>query len=1068
MEPDQRSRGARILADRDSIGLAPAVDSDLLTFRTAIDAAAEATTRMERDQHLDRAISLYQGPLLEGRHEDWVLPLRDEYEKCAAGILTERRDAAIEEGDPERALDLARRAAAIDPYDEPAHATWFRLLSEAGREPEARRLYEALAERLRVDLDVDPEPDTEASIRSRPGPSSRRPAAPRNPAFRVEDGATFCLAAIELHGRGVSALQRTLQGCGPRALLASVSDTRKLVGFFRVPEAIAAITTFRKLDAATARKSRSEPATIALDIVDATFRDGQFHGERIAALLRTVDVTRPGRTVATPAAIALSSPHERFPDRDLASPSDLGDSNAFNDSTKAERSVRTNVARHRSRFFGRETELEKLRALVASGAPLITLQGVGGTGKTRLARELARRVDDIAPGGAWFVGLEATRDPSLVLQRIADELGVPRSGEWIDAITQHLSAEKSVLILDNLEQILPDAAPVLSELTRRLERTVTLVTSRRPVSIEGEQRFPLAPLPVPETNGFGKKLSESPSVQLFLDRAREHEPEFQLTPRNASAIADLVRHLEGLPLALELAAARVSVLSPADILRRFQRRIDLADAADERPERHRTMSGVIDWSYRMLDKRTKQLFVSLSVFRGGFDLGAAEVTSNEALAGDLLAELVDSSLVVSAFGERPRFRLLETVRVFAEGKMSAAHHRRVSERHAEHFTAVANQYVPKLTSGDEEIAVETLDREAANIRAALEFRQSTADRARSRKERTQALTEAIQLADRVAGYWAARGRPQEGFDAFADLLEDTRGVDDRWVGRALFQAGSFAEQLSLSDECEDLLSRAAETFRAGGFDEDLARTLNSLGIFAINRRRFEDAEAHFRSAKELFEKVGNRRTATEMMQNLGSVFVARGDTERARAHLVEVLELMREFGTKRSLAITLSGLGNVSEQLKDYKASRAYHEECLALFREVRDEASIGIALSNLGHLAGRENDLERALRLLVEAAEVLHEAKSRTFFGNTLLIISQLPQVESYAEWVTPITSAGPRLMESFGVRLDNAHREGVSATQERLRDVLGEARYLVLINEGDRMTVEEVATHVATWTPQ
>jgi predicted ATPase len=605
---------------------------------------------------------------------------------------------------------------------------------------------------------------------------------------------------------------------------------------------------------------------------------------------------------------------------------------------------------------------------------------------------------------------------------------------------------------------------VVVSLRDGIPTTTLLVTSRTPLGVRGERRIRLDPLPLPEQTDDVDVVAANPAVRLFVDRAEAIEPGFSLTARNAASTAELVRHLEGLPLAIELAAARVSVLTPAGIHRRFRIRTELADPSADRPERHRTLAGTIDWSHRLLDRRAQRGLAALSVLRGSFDLAAAEAVSGDPVAGDVLAELVDASLVVSEAGDEPRFRLLEAVREFADARLTRADRRRITERHLEHFRNVAVTWCPLLLGADAAAAVAVLDGESENLDAAIDTLIERGETRRSRSARGEARAAAIELIDVLSEYWSTRGRARMALDTLTGILADVGGVPDRSVARAMFQAGSFAVLLSRSDEAEAFLSDAIARFEAIGDRDYLARSHKSLGVLAFDRRRFDDAERHHRASLELHRALGDRRAIAQAIQNLGNVLSARGDIEAAREHFEESLAIKREVGSRRDLASALMGLGNVADRQGDLAAAGAFHEECLSIARAIRDERAIAMSLANLGSVRARGGDLSAGIELLVESAELHHRSGSDRFAANSLLMIGLLPGVDAYAEWLTPLVAASVSLLASMDVPLPDETRTEVSDLRKRLERQLGTGAVAALYEQGERMTAAEAVRHAGS----
>ena len=411
-----------------------------------------------------------------------------------------------------------------------------------------------------------------------------------------------------------------------------------------------------------------------------------------------------------------------------------------------------------NRFFGRETEITRLAALltgdsdaVNSHAPvrLVTVTGPGGCGKSRIVIESARRLAAHFEGAVWFAALADVADPRQMADAVADALGIARevSGEPMDAIVKHIGEKRALLILDNMEQLLaadnprfklrnpkaPDGAAFVWRLLSLVPNLTCLVTSRLALELNGEQDFPLLPLPVPDLlSADPETLRESPSVRLFVDRAQAATPDFQLTPRNAEAVATLCAKLDGIPLALELAAARVRVFSPAQMLGQLARRFDfLVSRQRNATERHRGMRAAIEWSFFHLPPELRDFFVRLSVFRGGWTIASAQAicgpdAENEDdafyFATESLSQLRVHSLIIAEEAEGEyRFRMLETLREYAQEHLESSAAAETKRRHADYFTGLAQEAEPHFSSAEQPVWMARLAAEYDNFQAALNY-----------------------------------------------------------------------------------------------------------------------------------------------------------------------------------------------------------------------------------------------------------------------------------------------------------------------------------------------------------
>ncbi len=557
-----------------------------------------------------------------------------------------------------------------------------------------------------------------------------------------------------------------------------------------------------------------------------------------------------------------------------------------------------------NRFFGRERERADLAALIGDErVRLVTLTGPGGVGKTRLALEVARLAAVGLNGRACFVPLADMADPRLIPEAIADALGLPRTsaGEPLERVAAALGAAPALLVLDNLEQLGEGAAlPPLALLTRVPSLTI-LATSRSRLFIAGEREYPLPPLPTPQTEEEGaappQRLLAFPGVQLFADRAREARSDFQITPRNAGAVAALCCELEGIPLALELAAAWSSLLTPAQMRDRIGERFTLLRSRCKGvAERHQTLQGAIGWSYDLLPPDLARFWARLSVFRGGFSAEAAQEVCEEPDALDSLGRLRARSLVTAEeSGGGMRFRLLETLREFGTAQMGEDERDSLAALHAAHFLRLAEQAEPLLTGPEQARWLDRLGEEQDNLRAAL-------DRLLGH-ERETALT----LAGRLWPFWELRGYIAEGRRQLARSLagEAARTV---WRARVLHGAGVLADAQDDRPEAVDRTEESVALFREIGERRGLAHSLAFLGYL----HRASDpgrARALLEESLALCRAEGNQPGLVYALCCLGRLALEGDHSAEARASFEESLEIARSLGYQQGIAESLHLLG---------------------------------------------------------------------------------------------------------------------------------------------------------------
>ena len=599
-----------------------------------------------------------------------------------------------------------------------------------------------------------------------------------------------------------------------------------------------------------------------------------------------------------------------------------------------------NLPAQRSSFVGREGEMLEVKRQLAM-TRLLTLTGAGGSGKTRLALEVARDLVGAYPDGAWLVRLAPLSEGKLVPQAVAKAVGVPeQSGRSLaDALVEALRAKEMLLVLDNCEHLVEAAARLVAVLLDSCPRLRVLATSREALSVAGESRWPVPALSVPNPRRSPTvgELEHSESARLFAERARQRHPSFTMGSDNIRAVAEICRRLEGLPLAIELAAARVSALSVEQISEKLENSLKLLTVGDRTAvPRQRTLRGTLDWSYDLFSEPEQKLLRRLSVFVGGWTLEAAEavgrgndIEQGEAL--DLLSGLVEKSLVVSEpTGDGGvRYRLLEPVRQYALEKLEESKNAEsVRRRHAEHFLALAEEAEPELWGPEDKAWLERLEAEHDNLRAALSWTL----------ERREAEP-ALRLAGALWRFWITRGYYEEGRRWFEGALEK----GERTVARA--------------------------------------RALSGLGHLALWQGDLNRAKTAAQEGLKLSKEAGfEGMFAADFLIILGEVTMrTKGHNERAKELLEAALVLSRETGDRRGMAWSLGSLANVSSSQEDHERAKELYEEGLALSRELGGAETIGVQLLSLGYEFLLEGNHERATALNEEAATLLRNRGYRT-----------------------------------------------------------------------------------------
>jgi predicted ATPase/DNA-binding SARP family transcriptional activator/predicted negative regulator of RcsB-dependent stress response len=615
-----------------------------------------------------------------------------------------------------------------------------------------------------------------------------------------------------------------------------------------------------------------------------------------------------------------------------------------------------------TRFFGREEELAELREILRTpGTRLISLLGMGGTGKTRLSIELARQSAPDFENRVWFVPLAGLPDASLILSAVARTLDIAPDGpgDPLDRVAAFLAGRPALLVLDNFEHLLRETGPGKSDnpaadgaaalvrlLLERLPELRCVVTSRQPLRLGGEQEYPLSPLGLPSDPSTlsPETLLRNESIALYTDRAQAVRPDFALTANNVDAVAALCRKLEGMPLAIEMAAAWVKTIPPARMLERLETQLDmLVSRRRDLPPRHQSLRATIEYSYDLLAPELRKDFARLSVFRGGWTLDAAEAVCGPKALQSLMG-LLEQSLITEREGPdgEPRYRMLEPLREFAAEKRAEWDANGGTEqRHAACFAELVQQAHTLYHTPEEHVWLDRLEQENDNIRAALHYSLL------SEQDRVQGL----KTAARIWWFWMKRGYITEGRQWLDRILRDAK-IDD----------------LSLH-----------------------SNLLNGAGNLASEQGDLAVAGRHLEEAMRLAQEAGDNRTILTLRNNLAIVAYDSGDIEMARQHWEENLRLTRTEGWDSLSGVTLINLGELLYDEGDFDQAREFLEESLVIRRRGGSTNEVGRTLALLGKVAVRQNDLEDARKFLRESLELLKNVHIRKTIAEALDAVAAL-----------------------------------------------------------------------------
>ena len=647
---------------------------------------------------------------------------------------------------------------------------------------------------------------------------------------------------------------------------------------------------------------------------------------------------------------------------------------------------RTNLPQQVTRFVGRRREMAQIRD-IWSDTRIVTLTGPGGIGKTRLALQIASESLAAYDDGVWLVELASLAAPGLVAQTVAATLGLREeaSRPIAHTLSEFLEGRHLLLVLDNCEHLIDAAARLVDMLLRRSKGLHVLATSREPLAIAGEAVFRVSSLELPDAAQLPDldTLSRHEAVELFLDRARSVNSTFTIDNSVAHALASLCVQLEGIPLAIELAASRISVLSVAQIAARLHDRLGLLTGGSRAASpRHQTLLAAIDWSYALLSAPEKSLFRRLSVFVGGWSLEAAEALCagdclNRETVLELVSGLVNKSLVLAEEHEgQTRYRFMVTLQEYARKQlMGTDEGPAVSRVHAEFILALAIENEPKLLGPEQSTSFDRLNAEYHNIRAALTWT--------SRNDIRMGLV----LAGALGRFWYLRGYWDEARSWFVDLLQAPGALIPRLERtRALNAAGRIAENQGDYIAARAWSMEALALSREAGDKGETGVALNSLAILAGRQDDFNQARSLLEESLAIRRQLGDMTFTAITLNNLGILAFRQGEIASARSFLEESLSISRDVDHKHGIAIALLNLGHVARRAGDHARARALIDEGLALGKRLGDRTLTPTALNSLGDLAGRRGDHATARALLTEGLEVSRELGDKRLIADLLL----------------------------------------------------------------------------------
>lgn len=725
-------------------------------------------------------------------------------------------------------------------------------------------------------------------------------------------------------------------------------------------------------------------------------------------------------------------------------------------------------------FVGREPELAAVHTLLnpASGVRLLTLTGPGGCGKTRLALEAATRLrrdqPDLFPSGLFFVSLSTINDPELLLPTIADVLGLRTSASLLETLQTYLRARQLLLILDNFEHLIA-AAPVLLELLSAAPGLRILVTSRAVLRIYGEQEFPVTPLPLPDPVALQdvEELARYASVLLFTTRSRAVNPNFVLTRENAATVAEICLRLDGLPLTIELAAARSKLLTPQALLARLTgalgaRLLFLSDRNRGLAERHQTLRATLVWSYNLLGETEQRLFQRLAVFAGSFSLEAAEaicgddldvLTGIEALVDNSLLGRVESDANLAGgtqgYGEL-RFRMLSIVHEYALEQLSQNPQlHKLRRRHAEFYLNLAQQSEPKLKGSEQALWLKLLDLEQENVRAALRW---------ALDEQCEDQTLGLQLATAWGTFWVMYGHLTEGHRWLTEALDKTEQAPALLRAPALLMLGTVVHGHGDLLLAPPLFEQSLALYQSLNHKQGMADAFYALGRLANRHRRLQEAEDLLRQSLALSEEANDTYRIAYTLNILAFVYLTQNRIDEARTTYQKALAAARSVQDKAGIAFILTAMGELERLQGDYRSAETYYNEAMRLARELNQKARIFGLYHNLAYVALHDGEPQRAAALFREGMRLGMELPDKENFGMCLIGLGSVAAVENQVERAASLFGAGEQALEKLGAHLTPPDQAEYDRYLALARRQLDQEQFILLWQKGRTLTLEQV----------
>jgi predicted ATPase/transcriptional regulator with XRE-family HTH domain len=722
-----------------------------------------------------------------------------------------------------------------------------------------------------------------------------------------------------------------------------------------------------------------------------------------------------------------------------------------------------NLPAQRTSFVGREEVVAAVcSTLRVKAARLVSITGPPGIGKTRLSLRVATELLDEYRDGVFFVPLASVPSGDMVATSIEQALKVRESTDRpaLDALKQYLHAKHMLLILDNFEHVM-DAAPIVSELLVEAAGLTVIVTSREPLHVYGEHVVQVPPLTLPGARAIPlpEQAAQYEAVRLFTDRAIAVKRDFAITEENARTVTEICRRVDSLPLAIELAAARVNVLSLEAILQRLDDRLQLlAHGPHDLPPRQQTIRAAIDWSYNLLPPAEQRLFRQLSVFPGKWKVDTAQAVfeGDEKPIAQGVESLLSKNLLRQEGGATGEhwFSMLETIRAYASEKLMESGESQVRERHAAYYLALAEEALPQLQGAEQSTWLQRLEMEHDNLMAALSYSTERGD--------TETV---LRMGISLWRFWDLRGHPREGLRWLLNGLDvataSNANVDISVLGNAFNAAGNLAWTIGDYALARRMHEQGLALRRQVGDKLRIASSLNNLGLVAQDVGDYEQARTLYEESLQICRELDDKADIASTLNNLGITVLALGDHDTAASLGEESLALWQDLEDAFGIALSFNNLGEVARSRRDYVAAGPLYEQALTLYRELGYQQGVAYALNNLGLVAYHRQEIERAASLFREGLSILREEGDMRAIVESLFAIAGVAQSQGEAYRAVRLLGSAAAALEASSIPLYPVDRREYDTILSVSRLQLKGHPWQAAWEEGQAMSVQQAIAY-------